>query len=235
MTRAVLAAIFLLLAAGLVFAHSEEGAQSGGNEVFWLGVSTAIILAVVGFSVLSAEKMGAQAKKICYSIIVATIAISTLYVVGTTVKENLDSATGGPVHWHADYEVWACGERLALGESEGIEGREGESLLHNHNDYRIHVEGTVKELEDVSLGEYFHSIKGEFSSEQLKVVLKDGSVLEKSNGDLCSGRPGKVMLYVNGKPNYEFDDYVIAPYSQVPPGDYIRIVFDSKGGVPNGG
>ena len=233
-------ALGILVAAVAAFAHetAEVPFDYAGYEAatyHWLGVSTGIVLLVSAVSVVFAQRMGETHKKMAYGIIVLVVAGFTLFLAYETVSKNLASATGGPVHWHADYEVWACGEKLELKEYEGLEGRLGTTLLHHHNDYRIHVEGTVMGIHDVSLEHYFRAIGGDFSVERIAVLLKDGGMLEKRNGDLCNGVPGTVQLYVNGIRNDEFGDYVLAPHSTVPPGDFIQVVFDSRDGVPSGG
>ena len=235
-------ALALILILSVMPAH-EQGIQ-GHHEGYYekesrllamLGYATLIIGFSVAYSVARAGKMSALEKKIAFGIISLSVILVTGYIIAFTITENLESATGGPVHWHADYEVWVCGERLALQKSNDLSGRIGTNLLHNHNDYRIHVEGTVREFGDVSLGNYFSVIGGQFSETNLSVILEDGTIVHRRNGDDCNGEPGKVQLYVNGEPNSEFGHYVLAPYSTVPPGDYIHIVFDSTEGVPIGG
>ncbi|HLC79541.1 MAG TPA: hypothetical protein VJG83_03865 [archaeon] len=224
----------ILIFAGIVLSHENGSLGHENNSLFFLGVGFAITIIVVILSIIFLSKLSETHKHIAFIIIVLSISLSTLYLVGATVQKNLDSVTGGPVHWHADYEVWMCGEKLVLEQSKGIDGKIGTNLLHHHNDYRIHVEGTVMDLHDVSLGHYFEVIGGYFDSDRIAVVLEDGSILDKKNGDLCNGLPAKVQLYVNGQKNEKFEDHVLAPYSQIPPGDFIQIVFDSKEGAPNG-
>ncbi len=231
-------ALVMFFALALGHGAEEESASLAWHlqPVNWLVVSFAIVLLVVAYSIVRQDAMGEKGKKAAFALIVASVIISTAYLAGTTVWENVSSVTGGPVHWHADFEVWACGEKLQLKESEGFEGKVGTNLFHHHNDLRIHVEGTVRDLQDVSLGNFFRSISGDLHDDHVAVILHDGTRLDKNNGDLCpDGRPGTLQLYVNGKREEHIDDYVIAPYSTVPPGDYLHVVFDSKEGVPNGG
>lgn len=236
--RLALVALVLLFSSVLANALSATAFDYANHDeqiVSWMWIALAAILLVVLASMFFFKSMDENRKRLSYAIIVVVVAFFTLYVVVDTVQNNLASATQGPVHWHADYEVWVCGKKLELEKSKGIDGKIGTNLLHHHNDYRIHVEGTVMKLEYVSLGNFFGAIGGEFSKEKIRVVLKDGTVLEKKNADSCNSSPGKVQLYVNAKPNTQFEDYVIAPHSRVPPGDYLHIVFDSREGVPNGG
>ena len=70
----------------------------------------------------------------------------------------------------------------------------------------------------------------------------DEGMLEMRNGESCNGREGKlqVFLYKVTNPDsskkwiyrqeklQDFDEYVLSPYSNVPPGDCIIIEFDSE-------
>ena len=40
------------------------------------------------------------------------VAIATIYLVSITIYINVNSETLGPVHWHADFELWQCDERM---------------------------------------------------------------------------------------------------------------------------
>jgi len=209
--------------------------ESGQKLINYLLVAFAIILLAVGYSVVRIDSITETEKKIVFGIIALMTISATLLIIVTTVQENLDSVTGGPVHWHADYEIWVCGEKLELQESSGFEGRIGNTVLHHHNDNRVHVEGTVREFKDVSLGVYFLAIGGKFNESELSVVLVDGSEVNVKNGELCNREEAKIQLYVNGEENKEFGNFVLSPFSTIPPGDFIHIVFDSEEGVPNGG
>ena len=39
--------------------------------------------------------------------------------------------------------------------------------------------------------------------------FKNDELLDKKNGDLCNGQPGKVKVLVNGKENSQLKNYVI--------------------------
>ena len=68
----------------------------------------------------------------------------------------------------------------------------------------------------------------------------DDRFKEMKNGDLCNGQPGKLQVFLYKIKNPEqtknwifeqtkienFEDYVLSPYSQIPPGDCIIIEFD---------
>lgn len=186
---------------------------------------------VSGFFILASvyyrKHMGEHAKKIAFVAIAIPIIIATAYLSGSTVYLNLRSATGGPIHWHADYEVWACGVQHDLVDPTGLENRVGPPLLHEHNDNRIHVEGVPLHLEDVTLGQFFRAVGGSFDSEGLSFPTNQG-VKTWKNGDLCNGSPAKWYTFVDGVLTENGYNHVYAPYSTVPPGNFIKIVFSEK-------
>ncbi len=237
----VLLFIFLLLT-GFVFAHGgeveeEKTALNLTNPVLyvafsflWLVIFTAyLIIKRKEFVVdeeLGEKKNNRKAKKIVFLLMTAPVILSTLYLGGHTVYENFTSISGGPVHWHADYQVWACDKKLELINPEGITNRIGSAVLHEHDDDRIHIEGTVTDWRDITLGQYFKVIGGELSNGHLAYPAEDGTVNYKS-GDLCNNGLGVLKVYVNGKRVSDYENYLVYPDSYVPPGDCIIVKFDS--------
>lgn len=196
-----------------------------------LGVLVVISLLSIAFR----KNLKVRQKKCIFAAMCSVIIAVTGFIVFTTIYSNYFSASGGPVHWHADYEIWVCGERMHLEESEGLENKVGTPVFHHHNDDRIHVEGVVYELEDIALGKFFEAIGGHIDNEMMRINLINGSVKEVRNGDLCDGTPGILRMFVNGnqpkdrydatKTDTNFDRYIIAPFGTVPPGDSINITF----------
>ncbi len=174
-------------------------------------------------------------------LITAPVVLSSLYLGWNTIYENITSETGGPIHWHADFEVWNCGEEVELIDPEGIMNRVGSSLVHEHNDKRVHIEGTVLDWEKIDLEYFFQAIGG--SLDPLRFQTNEGLV-EIRDGQLCQGGPGKVQVFVykivnayaSQKDGFiyqqeKLDDpehYIISPYGNVPPGDCIIIEFDQE-------
>ncbi|MBI4044273.1 MAG: hypothetical protein HY392_01025 [Candidatus Diapherotrites archaeon] len=208
-------------------------------------IATYVFLLVLVLSVLSIffqGKMGEKTKKIVFVIVAVTVFLTTIYAAGSTVYLNVVSESGGPIHWHADFEIWVCGEKAGKLEGpEGLSNRVGTPVFHHHDDQRIHVEGIVVKKEDIELGKFFDSIGGEFHADHLKVKLESGDTLEYSNGDECpDGKAGKWRMYLknfdtgNFEENLELNKYVLKPFFNVPPGDYLVLTFDSKEGVPLG-
>jgi hypothetical protein len=167
------------------------------------------------------------------------VVVATLWSAGTTIYVNTQSETGGPVHWHADVEIWDCGEMVDIIDPTGLSNRVGSPVFHEHNDNRIHVEGVVSDYADVSLSEFFRLIDGELHGGHL-IVPTDNGVLDVEDGDVCDGGEGEVQVFLYRVTNPDekvewaytqeklerFDDYLFAPYSTVPPGDCLIVEFD---------
>ena len=166
-------------------------------------------------------------QKALFFLIAAPIAVATIYLAITTVYLNLVSETGGPVHWHADYEIWTCGVQYELLDPTGLDNKIGSPTLHEHNDNRIHVEGVLFKKNDARLGNFFKEIGGKFNGSELILPTKE-SLRTWKNDDRCDGKIAQWQMFVNGKKNEQLDDYVISPWTQVPPGDCVILEFDVK-------
>jgi hypothetical protein len=229
--KAIVMLLLLALFSGVTMAHAED---LGVWEELGIPDPSTVLLwgaAIGGFFIVASlyyrRSMGEGVKKMSFTLIAVPVALSTLYLAGATVYLNQQSATGGPVHWHADYEVWACGEKHELVDPTGLENRIGPPLIHEHNDNRIHVEGVLLELEDASLHEFFEAVGGEFTGDMLAMPTNDG-LMTWINGELCSGQPAQWYVFVNGQLVENGHEHIIAPYPVVPPGDRIKIVFSEK-------
>lgn len=232
-----LSIILLSLIIPIIFAHEEEEGMMEQpsvdpvKQIFFLDSVSVIewafaaVLILIIVSIFKGESMTPFGKKIFFVAMVALIAFSTLYLSGETVYRNLISQSGGPIHWHADYEIWVCGEKIELMHSEGLTDKVGSELMHNHNDSRIHIEGTIVDLKDATVGKFFEAIGDKFTNDEIMITSSDGTIIDKHNGDLCNGKPGSLKFFVNGTPNDKFDDYIIKPFSTVPPGDVLRIEY----------
>jgi len=234
--RGLLIILLTLLLLGLsptVLAHAEDEntiiTQNQGID--WESPVPYVIISGIWLVLLTVLSITAKNKienykKLIFIAMVIPVILSSLYLAGNTIYENVVSETGGPVHWHADYEVWACGEKLDFLDPKGLKSKIGSSTFHEHNDDRIHFEGTPEKISDINLGNYFKIIGGELEKGHL-LYPTDQGVVEYENLDSCPGEgPGKLKVYVNGKLEENFEDYIIYPDSLVPPGDCIIAVFD---------
>lgn len=218
-------AIFLVLSPS-VLAHEEEIHETATENFFHqFNITTVIALAIVALLACTImlltykDSLDENQKIIIFGIIAVVALSSTGYLIGNTVYLTLTSWSKGLIHWHADFEIWICDEKAVLPDPTGLANRVGTEEIHHHGDYRIHLEGVMKEREDATLGNFFDAIDVPFSN---------GRVMNMDNGDYCpDGKKGSVKMFINEK-LYEgnYRDYVISPYSQVPPGDVIKIVFE---------
>lgn len=159
-------------------------------------------------------------KSLLFGAIVILVLGITGYLIWSTINTNIKSQTSGPVHWHGDFEIWNCGQKVDLVDPKGWDNKVGTPLLHEHNDGRVHVEGPVMDLQDITLGNFFEVVGG----------------LPLESGIECNGYPGVIQVFVyrtEGKTFYQekiadYANYVLSPYSSVPSGDCIIIELDRE-------
>lgn len=198
------------------------------------GTASLAVLAVIA---LNFKKLTEESKKLLFLAIVLVTLIPTFVMAASTLYINTTSSSGGPVHWHADVEVWNCGQEVNLKDPKGISNKIGSSTLHEHNDKRIHLEGVVLEPRDASLGNLFQVIGGYLTNDTFTTPVNEG-LLTLQNGAKCGEKgPGEVQVFVYqaDKENYysqkkiaKPQDYIISPFSSVPAGDCIIVEFDVK-------
>lgn len=241
--------ILLALSASLwpifTFAHGVEEEQEGiaftsgfWDRIFWsdilpfVYIASAVIAFLVLIIVLRPPKSN-PAKVFFFSLISLAVILTTLFIASGTVYQNLTSATGGPVHWHADLQVFNCGEGLKLVSPAGALNRVGTPDVHEHGDGRIHIEGKIKRLEEASLHGFFEAVGGTLTEDELAMPTNDGLVYVQ-NGKVCpDGSPGTLQVFLWKTTNgileqlklADFPEYVISPESVIPPGDCVIIEF----------
>jgi len=218
-----------ILLTGMALGHGTEEeikeTNSAPAPTLFIIITAAWITLIVIYMLTIGKKNSENYKPLFFWIIAIPVILSTLYLAGFTIYENVSSETGGPVHWHADYEVYVCGEKLELVEPEGVlNNKIGTTLFHEHEDGRIHTEGTLKDIDEVRLGGFFEIIGGELEHEHLEYPTQ-GGLISKEEGDLCGDQKGELKVYVNGKSEEHYEDYLIYPAGNVPPGDCIIIEF----------
>ncbi|HVF68965.1 MAG TPA: hypothetical protein VNA13_00185 [Xanthomonadales bacterium] len=193
-------------------------------------------LAILATIALKAKKLSEDSKTLLFIAIIGVTLIPTLVMSGSTVYLNTISSSGGPVHWHADIEIWKCGTEVDLKDPKGLSNKIGTSTLHEHNDKRIHLEGVVLKPEDASLGNFFHVIGGSLASGSFSVPTNEG-LLSVKNGDTClTSDVGEVQVFSYSTDSEGYyqqqkllnpQDHIIAPTSIVPSGDCIIVEFDT--------
>lgn len=203
-----------------------------GVKMLFIGTVALVVLAVIS---LKLKKPKEHVKELLFTLIVLATLVPTLYLAASTVYINTVSVSGGPVHWHADVEIWNCGTEVDLKDPLGLSNKIGTPTLHEHNDKRIHLEGVVVNHDDASLGKFFRVINGTVSDNLLIAPTNTGS-FSAQNGDLCPAGPGEVQVFVYSvdKQGYysqkkvaQPENYLFSHESQVPNGDCIIVEFDT--------
>ncbi len=205
-----------------------------------------IKIAVVGtillfYFVLLALLLDSSKKKynkpLIFGALTLTALIPSLFFIISTIYINTISVSKGPVHWHADIEIWACGQELDIQDPTGfLSNKIGTATLHEHNDKRIHMEGVVVNHQDASLGRFFQVIGGTLTSDAISVPTNDG-VKTYISGQTCeTGETATVQAFVYSTKDGVYTQqkldnpatYVMAPYSQVPEGDCIIVEYGEE-------
>lgn len=130
-----------------------------------------------------------------FLMIAFTIIVSTGTLFGSTIYLNTKSDSGGPVHWHADFEAWACGVQLELRDPSGfLSNKIGTPTLHEHDDQRIHLEGVVVDKdEDATLGKFMRVVGGSISNVAMTIPLTEGILEDHVDGDKVDPRGTEVL------------------------------------------
>lgn len=240
----ILSLVFLfLLISPFVFSHEGDTEEINIDDriredsIFALYMASVISIIFVVYSVYSDKKPHFTNKKkvIAFLGIVVPVILATIYLVGSTIYLNTISHTSGPVHWHADFEIYACGSRVDIIDPIGISNRVGTSVFHEHGDDRIHVEGVVIDPKDVDLHNFFEVIGGELTRTSMTVPV-GYDLLTFRNGDACNGYAGTLQAFLyrtdHGRVIQEkladFENYILSPHPLVPPGDCIIIEFEEE-------
>ena len=195
-------AVFLLLAAVLaVYAHGgmNEGAddeksvdqQIKGASLNVVYIGTGIMLVLICFALMNKSKSNTP-KVLIFGAMTVVILVTSVYVASSTIYLNLLSPSKGPVHWHADFEVWDCGQKLDMAGNHGLSGT---PTLHDHGDSRIHMEGVPVNMDDASISKFFQVIGGKLTKDSL-TLLMHGDIVSMRDDDKCNGAPGEMQVFV---------------------------------------
>lgn len=218
----------------------DDGVKLKNQAMSVIIVTCILVTALVILAIISKRKLHNH-KRMLFLFMIIPIIAATLYTAGTTIYLNQISITKGPVHWHADFEIWNCGKKMDPVNPQGLSNRVGTPVFHEHNDFRIHVEGVVVKEEDVILRNFFQVLGGGLTENDLTIPSRD-EIISLHDGDLCNGKPGKIQVFVYTVVNpqepgnwiftqekiADYTKYVLSPYSHVPPGDCIIIEFDQE-------
>lgn len=233
--------------------------------IFQIGFILTILLGVV--SVYREEDLTMKDKSLLMNGFLIAILVPSFYAAGSFAHESQTSWSGGEVHYHADFELFVeeNGELKELDlvdpgkfcdntshESKimcKLNDRTGSKEYHEHNDDRIHLEGTFKTKRDASLAAFFEQFGGVLQNGKIVVSTNEG-VVRKHDQDnktlkvLVNRGTGATRHWCiigdqvpredvckddySGEPANSPAEYVISPYSRGPNLDDIFIIYDSK-------
>lgn len=219
------------VAKGAAYTPLDEVVTSIAIEIV---IGASIILAILVFAAFHFKHTSEATKKLLFFSIIGTVLLATVYLIASTVYVNVQSSSQGPVHWHADFEIWTCGKKVDLKNPKGWSNKIGTATFHEHNDNRIHVEGVVMKPDDVSLGNFFRVIDGELTDQKITLPLEN-ELVTYTNGDTCpeTGEQGEVQVFVytvtdniySQRKVADYTSYILSPQPNVPPADCIIIEF----------
>lgn len=103
-------------------------------------------------------------------------------------------------HWHSEYEVRICGQKLAP-----FERREGDIHTHGSGLIHIHPKSEKTAGEAANLGAFMESNRGVLTDTKLAVPMHGTYV----DGNECpDGQPGVVQVLVDGEKIEDPDGYI---------------------------
>lgn len=225
-----------------------------------LGIGTAGLVAVTTASLLFKDRLTENGKRIAMVGFLLFVLVPTVWATTAYIHQDRTSWSGGEVHYHADFEVVVDGEQHNLVDPRmfcersqessymcRLNDRVGLTEYHEHNDQRLHLEGTFKHREEATLGAFFETFGGALTDTEIRYPTNDGWVNRTEQGNRTlkvivergvGGTRGWCALdpavprgdrcidpYLNG-PVDTPADYVISPYQRGPPLDTIFIIYD---------
>lgn len=195
----------------------------------------ALLLILLSIISLKVKRASSTLKKLLFASFVIVTIGCTLLLGALTIYLNAVSESGGPVHYHADYEIWRCGEELELRDPEGTSNKIGTSTIHEHNDKRIHIEGVIVEKRDASLGNFFRLVGGSLEEDRLIIPGHHDNVTLENGYDCFDTQNTELQVFLYKVEGDNFaqtkldspQDYIITASQNVPPGDCIIIELDA--------
>ncbi len=114
------------------------------------------------------------------------------------------------IHWHTELSITILGQKQGISANIGLGsvGQPTHTPIHTHEaDNIIHLEFTgLVRKDDILLGRFFEIWGKEFNRD---CILAQ-----------CNGTEGEVKMFVNGDPNFEFENYIMKDK------DKIEIIFE---------
>ncbi|TSC63018.1 MAG: hypothetical protein G01um101448_158 [Parcubacteria group bacterium Gr01-1014_48] len=239
MLKALAVALFLcMLPLVSVFAASDDITTLVQKTAVLFAMAGSVLIAFLVIISILVRHQSELLKKVLFFSFLAAIGAPTLYFVGSTLYVNTMSDTKGPVHWHADFQIYACGQPIKLASpTSQLSNKVGTPIFHHHDDNRIHIEGVVANKQNFELADFFSAIGGELTKTSFTLPTNAGK-RELRNGDLCGTDTGtwQVFVYRQDESNprvfrqlnvKNYTQYLLSPHQNIPPGDCIIMEFDN--------
>jgi hypothetical protein len=226
------------------------------------GFGAVLILSAI--SVYTEDELNDFQKNLVMNGFLIAILLPTLWAVGAFIHESETSWSNGEVHWHADFEVLVQengelqrknlvdpGQFCETTTHESsymckISDRTGSTEYHEHNDQRIHLEGTFKTREDATLSAFFETFGGELTNTRmvyptndelinvsnsgdktLKIIVKKGVVNQREWCVVGSDAQLDEICESHGERADSPQNYVVSPHTQGPTLDDIYFIYDN--------
>ena len=159
------------------------------NTVAISAVSLFILTVLAILISKRSKKIQKYAKLPLFILMAGTMAVSTIILSAGTIYLNVKSDSGGPVHWHAGIEFWACDTELNLRDPGGaLSNKVGTWTFHEHNDKFMHLEGVVvDESYDASLNKFMTVTGGYVTDRSIGIPLSKDSAKWPLTGDQGDG------------------------------------------------
>lgn len=168
-----------------IFDLEHHIASLSRNVIIWAAI---VLILLVLLSVLFRDRVP-RLKPWLFGAIASTLILPTIFLIVSTIYLNVKSESGGPVHWHAEVEFWACDTELELRDpSKFLSNKIGTNTYHEHDDKHIHLEGVVvRKSTDASLGKFLRVVDGSLSKTGIDVPLNEDSSTWLAQGDKRDG------------------------------------------------
>lgn len=205
------------------------------NSLSYTLLALGVLALLIVISLILKEKND-LIKAMLFGLITLIVLTNTVYLVSSTIYLNQQSITGGPVHWHADFKIFKCGQEIELKNPEGLSNKVGSEVIHEHNDKRIHIEGVLLDEHDASIGHFLENVGGKMTKDRLEVPSELGIITMRDGQSCPSGQRGHLQVFVYQTRGQIFHQkkladpagYTITPEANIPPGDCIIVEFDPQ-------
>ena len=130
------------------------------------------------------------------------LGIATWFFLGKTSAPDSEIISRSGLHWHAELNINILGEVQDVPAGIGLEKIPHNSIHTHDRDGVIHMEfsGSVRE-DDIRLARVFEIWEKSFSKDCIF--------------DKCTGPDGRMKMFVNGKENLEFGNYIMQDEDKV--------------------